>query len=141
MIATFTTMPQMFWDCNDKYFNRSLPAPKYGLIKKLNTLARFEFWPAKKGRHPIKNQRIQFSEYYDFDEETFRDIMAHELIHYWLAWNGVKTRRDHGKEFMAKATELNTKYGLHITKTIDTSTLKRTPNAPTFTGLLQWLHG
>ena len=121
MIADYNNMPEMFWECNDKYFGHSLPTPRFGLMKKLNKLARFEYNRDKKGKHPIKWQTILFSDLFDFDEETFRNIMVHEMIHYWIAWNGIKTWRSHGKTFMAKAQELNEKYGLNITKTFDAS--------------------
>ena len=42
--------------------------------------------------------------------------MVHEMIHYYLAWNRVKTKKYHGKEFMEIANGLNEKYGLNITK-------------------------
>ena len=139
MIADYNNMPMMFWECNRLYFDRSLPSPKFGLMKRLNYLAMFEYRKNKKGKAPIKCQTILFSEYYDFDEDTFRNLMVHEMIHYYLAWNGVKTKKDHGEEFMAMAKELNEKYGLNITKTLDTSSFKRTEQAPKVKGIWQWL--
>ena len=139
MIADYNTMPRMFWECNRLYFNHSLPTPRFGMMKKLNILARFEFQKNKKGKAPIKRQIILFSDYYDFDEETFRNLMVHEMIHYYLAWNGVKTRSDHGKEFMAIAHELNEKYGLNVTKTLDASSFTRTELAPKAKSFWQWL--
>ena len=44
MIADYNTMPRMFWECNRLYFDHSLPTPKFGLMKKLNRLARFEYF-------------------------------------------------------------------------------------------------
>ena len=139
MIADYNTMPRIFWECNRLYFDHSLPTPRFGMMKKLNTLARFEYQNNKKGKAPIKRQIILFSEYYDFDEETFKNLMVHEMIHYYLAWNGVKTRSDHGKEFMAIAHELNEKYGLNVTKTLDASSFTRTEQAPKAKSFWQWL--
>ena len=139
MIADYNTMPRIFWGCNRLYFDHSLPTPRFGMMKKLNTLARFEYQNNKKGKAPIKRQIILFSEYYDFDEETFKNLMVHEMIHYYLAWNGVKTELDHGKEFMAIANELNEKYGLNVTKTLDASSFTRTEQAPKAKSFWQWL--
>ena len=139
MIADYNTMPRIFWECNRLYFDQSLPTPRFGMMKKLNTLARFEYQNNKKGEAPIKRQIILFSEYYDFDEETFKNLMVHEMIHYYLAWNGVKTELDHGKEFMAIANELNEKYGLNVTKTLDASSFTRTEQAPKAKSFWQWL--
>ena len=139
MIADYNTMPRIFWECNRLYFDQSLPTPRFGMMKKLNTLARFEYQNNKKGKAPIKRQIILFSEYYDFDEETFKNLMVHEMIHYYLTWNGVKTELDHGKEFMAIANELNEKYGLNVTKTLDASSFTRTEQAPKAKSFWQWL--
>ncbi len=139
MIADYNTMPRMFWECNRLYFDHSLPTPKFGLMKKLNRLARFEYFKNNKGKAPIKRQTILFSEYYDFDEDTFRNLMVHEMIHYYLAWNRIKTKKDHGKEFMGIAHDLNEKYGLNVTKTLDASSFQRTEQAPKAKGFLQWL--
>ena len=139
MIADYNTMPRMFWECNKLYFGHSLPTPKFGLVKRLNTLARFEYQKNRKGKTPITRQVILFSEYYDFDEDTFRNLMVHEMIHYYLAWNGVKTRLDHGKEFMAIAHEPNEKYGLNVTKTLDASSFTRTELAPKAKSFWRWL--
>ena len=65
--------------------------------------------------------------------------MVHEMIHYYLAWNRVKTKKYHGKEFMEIANGLNEKYGLNITKTLDASSFKRTEQAPKTKGFWQWL--
>ncbi len=139
MIANWTTMPRMFNECNKKYFNGSLPSPKYGLMNKLNILARFEYNKNKKGKHPIKWQEIKFSDCYDFPEDVFRNLMVHELIHYYIEWNGIRDNKSHGKEFMKIANELNTKYNLNVTKKVDASSFPRTEKAPKYTGIMKFL--
>lgn len=139
MIANWDTMPEMFNECNKKYFNGSLPSPKYGLMNKLNVLARFEYNKNKKGKNPIKWQEIKFSDCYDFPENSFRDLMVHELIHYYIAWNGIKDNKEHGKEFMRIANELNTKYNLNVTQKVDASSFPRTEKAPKYTGIMKFL--
>lgn len=131
MIADFNTMPQKFWECNEKYFNKELPTPKFGLLNKTSILARFEYNKDNKNKkHPIKWQTLYFSDCFDFEEKDFIEIMVHEMIHYYLAWNGIKDNKDHGKEFTKMANEISEKYGLNITKTRDASSFKRTENAP-----------
>lgn len=139
MIADYNTMPRMFSECNKKYFNGSLPSPKYGLMNKLNVLARFEYNKNKKGKNPIKWQKIKFSDCYDFPKNSFRDLMVHELIHYYIAWNGIKDNKSHGKEFMRIANELNTKYNLNVTQKVDASSFPRTEKAPKYTGIMKFL--
>ena len=141
MIADYNTMPQMFWYCNSQYFNHMLPTPKFGILHSFCKLARFEY-DRRKGKND-RRKRILFSEYFDFDEETFRNIMVHEMIHYYLYLNnpsdcsvfgrflrffGFKNS-DHGPEFMEMAQKFNEQYGLNITKTYDASSIPLAPNA------------
>lgn len=141
MIADFNTMPEMFSECNKLYFESSLPFPRFDLMSKTSILARFVYNPNKKGKHPIKWQKIKFSNCFDFPEDVFRNMMVHEMIHYYLAWNGIKDNRKHGKAFMKMAQELNEKYGLNVTVKIDASSFPKTENAPTHTGFFSRLFG
>lgn len=141
MIANFNTMSKVFKECNKLYFNSSLPMPEFGTINKLNTLAKFVYNKNKKGKYPIKWQSIKFSDCYDYTEEDFIDIMVHEMIHYYIALNGIKDNKDHGKNFMKIANELNEKYNLNIAQTKDASSFKRTEKAPKYKGLFKILFG
>ena len=122
MIATVEYLTELFWECNKKYFDNSLPTPYIELFDSVNKIARFEYYKNKKGsKKPIKNQIIKFTKNYDFDKNTIRDIMVHEMIHYYIAWNRIKDNKAHGKQFMKMAEEYNQKYGLSIKVTIDVS--------------------
>ena len=83
-------------------------------MKKLNRLARFEYFKNNKGKAPIKRQTILFSEYYDFDEETFRNLMVHEMIHYWILSNQMQDTGPHGKIFLEKMKEINMKFNRNL---------------------------
>ena len=140
MIANQDTMVNTFWDCNAKYFNRELPTPLFETINTTNTLAKFEYNKSKKGsKIPIRKQVIMFSDCFDFDEKDFIEIMIHEMIHYYIALNGIKDNGAHGKEFMKMADEINKKYNLNITKTKDASSFKLSDNAPTKKGFFSFL--
>ena len=141
MIADYNTMPEMFWKCNAEYFNGELPTPQFGLLNKTNVLARFEYNKDKKGKYPIKWQTLLFSDCFEFDEKDFMEIMVHEMIHYYIALNGIKDNGAHGKEFMKIANELKEKFGLDITKTKDASSFKLTENAPKSKGFFKTLFG
>ena len=145
MIADYNTMPHMFWECNRLYFDHQLRTPKFGLMHSYRKLGKFEYrWGEQK--KPVKKRHmvILMSDYFDLDEETFRNIMVHEMIHYYLYLNGESNcstfRRilrffgfnssDHGPKFMAMAQKLNKQYGLNITKTCDASSIPLAPHAP-----------
>ena len=144
MIADYNTMPQIFWECNQQYFGHQLRTPKFGFMHSCRYLGRFEYRWGEKNK-PVKKRHmvILMSDYFDFDEETFRSIMVHEMIHYYLYLNnpsdcsvfgrflcffGFKNS-DHGPEFMKMAQKLNEQYGLNITKTYDASSIPLAPNA------------
>ena len=145
MIADYNTMPEMFWECNQQYFGHRLRTPKFGLMHSYRYLGRFEHRWGEKNK-PVKKRymAILMSDYFDFDEETFRNIMVHEMIHYYLYLNNPRDcsvfRRflrffsfkdySHGPEFMAMAQKLNEQYGLNITVTYDASSIPLAPNAP-----------
>jgi len=140
MIANQDTMVHTFWECNEKYFNNSLPTPLFDTINKTSTLARFEYYKNNKNsKKPIRKQIIKISDCFDFDEKDFREIMIHEMIHYYIQWERIKDNGDHGNEFMRIANELNAKYGLNITKTKDASSYKLTENAPTSKSIFNFL--
>lgn len=136
-------MPHMFWECNRLYFGHQLRKPQFGLMHTFRYLGKFEYrWGEKK--KPVKKRymAILMSDFFDFDEETFRNIMVHEMIHYYLYLNGTSDcsvfsrflrfvgfkNSDHGPEFMAMAQKLNEQYGLNITKTCDASSIPLAPH-------------
>lgn len=133
MIADYDNMPMAFYDCNDKYFDGKLPTPKFGLIHKTSMLGWFGYRKNKKkncSKEPLEYKIIKMSDCYDFDEKDFIEIMVHEMIHYYIAWNQIKDTGDHGTMFMKMANELREKHGLNITKTKDASSFKKTKSAP-----------
>ena len=141
MIANYTTMYEMFTECNERYFNGSLPIPYLNTMNKLNILARFEYNKDKNGEHPIKWQEIKISDCYDYTEDDFREIMVHEMIHYYIAWNGIKDNKEHGKEFLRISEEINKKYNLNITIKKDAFSFKKTEKASKSKSIFKILFG
>jgi len=107
---------------NEKYFNSTLPIPKFKISHSYKTLGYFHCSIDDNGE--IYNEVIEVSDCYDYTESQFRDIMIHEMIHYYLLYVGLDTECSHGKEFRKMANEFNTKYGFNITKTIDLDNYK-----------------
>ena len=65
------------------------------------------------------NPLIQISGNWEYSESQFRDILVHEMIHYYLAYTGRDLVGSHGGEFMTLAYKLNREHGLNITETIN----------------------
>ena len=133
-------MPEMFWECNEKYFNRELDPPEYDTFSKLRVYAQFSCSPkppkGKNGKRTtekthISDAKITFSDCYDYTEEEFRNLMVHEMIHYYLAHNGIDLKCSHGNGFMDMAKRLNEEHGLNITKHVNHIHPKRTDKRPT----------
>jgi hypothetical protein len=130
MVANQDNMLLTFDECNMKYFEGKLLFPQFGLLHSYRTCGYFKYsgggWHDKMLYDPI----ILMTDYYDFTEKQFIDIMVHEMIHYYLAYLGKDKRCHHGKRFKEMAEQLNRKYGLNITTTLDISQYKRRKGTP-----------
>ena len=127
MIATVDNMTENFKIYNKLYFEGRLPLPKFEVMHTYRMSGYFIFDPVKKGR--IRHKKIYMTDYFDFTEEMYRNVLVHEIIHYYIAYNKIEDNEDHGVEFMKLAESLNRKYGLSITKIIDASSFKRNEKA------------
>lgn len=131
MVANHDNMLLTFDTCNMEYFEGKLLFPQFGLLHSFRTCGYFhcdyeQVWFSKK----LYNFSISITDYYDFTEEQFKDIMCHEMIHYYLAYFGIDKRCRHGKKFEEMAERLNKTYGLHIEKVLDISKYKRRKGTP-----------
>ena len=107
---------------NKEYFNGILPLPKIKVSHSYRTLGYFYCDVDCFGN--ISNETIEISGNYDYTESQFRDILVHEMIHYYLLYEGIDTKCRHGKEFKKMSREFNFKYGMNITPTIDLTPFK-----------------
>jgi hypothetical protein len=124
-------MVDSFWDCNEKYFDNSLPTPWFETVNSISVIGKFEYHKNKRNsKKPIRDQVIKMSDCFDYPEKDFIETMVHEMIHYYIAWNRIKVIRSHGRVFMRMANEMKEKYGLNVTKKIGASSFKLTENAP-----------
>ena len=133
MVANLVNIADAFDKCNKAYFEGKLPIPQFDLLHSYLLCGYFEYTKGGWFDKTLYDPTISITDYYDFTEKQFQDILCHELIHYYLAYFGIDRGCHHGKEFKKMANRLNRKYGLNITKEIDTSTFKRRKGAPRFT--------
>ena len=128
MVADYYNMPLVFEDCNSKYFEGELPLPEFNLLSSSTTCGYIEWTNGGWGDNNIYDPVISMTDYYDFTESQYIDIMCHEMIHYYLALYGIDRKGSHGKAFKKMAEELNLNYGLHITKRLELSQYKKNSN-------------
>lgn len=112
----------MFHTFNNEYFNGKLPIPKIKTMSSYRILGCFSCKYNEYGK--MFNQEIKISDNYDYTENQFRDILVHEMIHYYLAFVGIDVKCTHGIEFIKKCEEFNCLYDMNLTPTIDLTPYK-----------------
>ena len=125
MVANQSNMLEIFDRCNMNYFEGKLLFPQFDLLHTKKTCGYFQFNKGGWLDEAIYDPVISITDYYDFTERQFVDIMCHEMIHYYLAYFGIDRKARHGKEFNKMAKQLNQAYGLHITPYLDLSEYKK----------------
>lgn len=118
-------MSDIFDRCNMEYFEGELLSPQFGLLHSKKACGYFHCETGGWFDHSVYDPVISMTDYYDFTEGQFVDIMCHEMIHYYLAYFGIDRKGKHGKEFNKMARRLNRRYGLHITPYLDLSKYKK----------------
>jgi len=135
MVANPNNMLLTFDTCNVKYFEGKLLFPQFDLLHSFRTCGYFQYTKDGWLDKTLYDPTISMTDYYDFTEKQFKDIMCHEMIHYYLAYVGEDRDCHHGKKFKKMAEDLNRKYGLHVTPYLDLSQYKRRAGTPS---LLYW---
>ena len=130
MIANHDNMLLTFDECNMNYFEGKLLFPQFDLLHSYRTCGYFQYTTGGWFDKTVYDPFIFITDYYDFTESQFVDIMVHEMIHYYLAYCGKDRRCRHGKQFKKMAESLNKQFGLHITSRVDISRYKRRKGTP-----------
>lgn len=141
MEVTKDILNDIFDFCNQNYFENELPTPDFGVLNSYWTLGLFTYDYRSPKSKKLKGQKISVSSYIDWTREDLIEIMAHEMVHYYLEYKNVRPKKPHGKEFKEKAEELNKKHGLHISKWIDASNFRKLKTAPKFSWFISHIFG
>ena len=123
----------LFRQFNKDYFGNILPMPYIKIRHSVNTLGYFSYMQNEMSG---TTETLEISDFYAYTSNQLRDIVVHEMIHYYLYYIGEDVRLKHGKSFMRMARQLNQSYGLHVTPTIDLTRMKPRPDAPYLKRLL-----
>lgn len=130
----------LFHHCNDKYFDGKLPEPKFRVSHSRTRLGTFSYKIFRgKGRSLFsklrtvgnadkRNYVISISDYYVMTPDQLEDVMTHEIIHYSIAYTGLKDSAPHGVVFRGMMDAINRKYGRHLS--VMTSTKGWVPRRP-----------
>ena len=123
----------LFRQFNQDYFGNLLPMPYIKIRHSANTPGYFS---SMQNEMFGTTETLEISDFYEYTSNQLRDIVVHEMIHYYLYYIGEDVRLKHGKSFMRMARQLNQCYGLHVTPTIDLTRMKPRPDAPYLKRLL-----
>lgn len=125
MVANLGNMAETFDRYNILYFEGKLPAPQFDLLHSFRTCGYFQYTKGGWFDKTLYDPTIFITDYYDFTEGQFKDIMVHEMIHYYLAYFGLDKSCSHGRKFKKMAKRLNQSFNLNVTKKLDTSKYER----------------
>lgn len=110
---------------NDLIFSSKLPIPRLKWSRgktRLGQMAckRKRSW----GRTTFYDYTISVSRYYNLTEEQIDDVLIHEMIHYSIAYTGLKDTSSHGIVFRGMMDKINRTFNRHITVSVRTRNLQ-----------------
>ena len=127
MNAELTTdyLQQAFEHYNALIFEGKLPVPK---LKWSRAKTRLGQMACKRktswGRTKFYDYTISVSNYYKLTTEEIDDVLIHEMIHYSIAYTGLKDTSAHGIVFRGMMDKINRTFGRHITISVRTRNLQ-----------------
>lgn len=115
MIVTVEWMEKWFETFNSSYFEAKLPLPVMALSRARTRLGQMAFKRASRwGRVRLYDFRISMTTYYDMTDHQAKSVLLHEMIHYAIAYTGLRDTSSHGIVFRGMMDNLNRKYGWDI---------------------------
>lgn len=117
MKATVSFLQQRFATFNELIFEGKLPLLPIELSNARTFMGKCEFKKRRKlwGKTECYDYKIRISTRYDLPEQELDDVLIHEMIHYYIAWNGIKDSSAHGKVFRKWMTAINAIHHRNIT--------------------------
>ena len=115
MIVTKAWMEEWFTRFDREYFGGKLPLPEIALSRARTQLGQFSCKRAwRLGRTKLYDFRIAMSTYYDMTDRQAKSVLLHEMIHYIIAYTGLRDTSAHGVVFRGMMDKLNRQYGWEI---------------------------
>ncbi len=118
MIPTQEYLEERFDTFNRMCFDGALPRIPIRLSRAHTFLGRLQYKPVRDWRGRIVRREdfvLRISTRFDLPEAEVEDTLIHEMIHYFIAWKGLKDTSTHGRLFREMMKEINEQHGRHIT--------------------------
>lgn len=117
MKPTVAYIESKFDEFNALIFGGRLPKIPVALSKAASYVGLCTF---KTRRRPFRapeyyDFKLRISTRFDLPEAEVEDTIIHEMIHYHIRLNGIKDTSAHGKVFRQMMTDINIRFGRHIT--------------------------
>ena len=101
---------------NSKIFGGRLPAVPISLCEATSFLGQHKskLRTLSDGRREHFEHQLRFSVSFDLPERELEDVLIHEMIHYFIAYNGLQDRSNHGPLFKAMMNSINEAHARNI---------------------------
>ena len=122
---TVDYLRQAFDHYNALIFGGKLPVPKLKLSRAKTRLGQMACKRKMSlGRTTYYDYCISISNYYQLTMEETDDVLIHEMIHYIIAYTGLKDTAPHGIVFRGMMDKINRTFDRHITISMRTRNLQ-----------------
>lgn len=119
-------LKEWFMPFNEKYFNGELPEPAFAVGKSRTRLGSLTWRVRRKLFFTSRSSyTLRLSNYYDADENRFKSVLLHEMIHLYIVSKRMKDTSPHGRIFRKMMSEINAD-GWNITVTANTKSETKT---------------
>lgn len=116
MRASLEFLKDRFNLFNNEIFNGQLPLPIMHISSARSFMGQFklERRALRPGQYS-KEFHLTLSDRYDLDEKVLEDTVIHEMIHFLIAFRGLKDSSSHGPLFRKTMNDINNRFGRNIT--------------------------
>ena len=118
MTLSVEYLEERFDTFNELCFGGALPRIPIKVSNARTFVGRLQYRPVRDWRGRVVRREdfvLRISRRFDLPEAEIEDTLIHEMIHYWIALEGLQDTSTHGKLFRAKMKEINAQYGRHLT--------------------------
>ena len=117
MRATLPYLQEKFREFNIRIFGGRLPEVRISLCEVTSFVGQYKskIRLLPDGRREPYEHQLRFSTSFDLSECDMEDTVIHEMIHYFIAYNGLQDRSVHGPLFKALMYSINENHGRNIT--------------------------
>lgn len=118
MIVTLPYLQAAFKQYNHQIFEDKLPTPTLKLSRARTRLGQMAYkrktsW----GQTKYYDFTIGISTAFDLSQKELDDVIIHEMIHYYIAYTGLKDSSAHGNIFRSMMETINRRHSRNITIT------------------------